>query len=442
MVMCLLPTLVSSSLRSVTRLQLASCRMATDTASICEYSTLQEIRDYWYIREHEMAVKTAGAGRSKKAILADVLQLRLVRAYEYSCIARGQVFVAQSWLSRDLLKALRADARSLLERGAFYESGLTVASKDGITSSAGFPVEPEGTRTRLECNLRRRRHRASAAWLAPGEEEPSTARESVQRLVEMLRTELEGALGRCLLPDMEQFYSAGPPQAALGWHSDQYHEEMRNERRGDTRRSISWLLYLNEDGWDEPDGSGSGGAFRAFTRGDCERPYGAHEGNLQVGWLDRGGGGEPVFLDSWVVPPSWEYQSISDVRATLREEMELHYGECDHEELQTELSAFQPAYVLYCVDIDGRREHLSKPHEADSDDHLQHGDGTWRDDVPSLRAMLPAHLRSGFKAVTTNPNPNFYNTPDWNRWMLWEEAKHVAWREADIVAQPLKRLSE
>ena len=23
--------------------------------------------------------------------------------------------------------------------------------------------------------------------------------------------------------------------------------------------------------------------------------------------------------------------------------------------------------------------------------------------------------------------------------MLWEEAKHFAWREADIVAQPLKR---
>ena len=55
--------------------------MASETASICDEATLQDIRAY--IREHKMAVKTAGAGRSKKPIIADIDQMRHIRAYDY-----------------------------------------------------------------------------------------------------------------------------------------------------------------------------------------------------------------------------------------------------------------------------------------------------------------------------------------------------------------------
>ena len=69
--------------------------------------------------------------------------------------------------------------------------------------------------------------------------------------------------------------------------------------------------------------------------------------------------------------------------------------------MHTNLVGYQPAYVLYCVGVDGRREDLSQPHEANSEDHLPWGDGSWLDEVPSLRQMLPAHLRRGFRGVDT-----------------------------------------
>jgi len=61
-----------------------------------------------------------------------------------------------------------------------------------------------------------------------------------------------------------------------------------------TRRSVTWLVYLN-DGWQEEEG----GALRCFPRSDGDRKsnnvqVGCHEGNLQVGWVNDS---IPVFLD-------------------------------------------------------------------------------------------------------------------------------------------------
>jgi 2OG-Fe(II) oxygenase superfamily len=59
-----------------------------------------------------------------------------------------------------------------------------------------------------------------------------------------------------------------------------------------TRRSVTWLVYLN-DGWTADEG----GALRCFPRKlQSTVPVGAHEGNLQIGWIDNV---EPVFLDAW-----------------------------------------------------------------------------------------------------------------------------------------------
>ena len=56
-----------------------------------------------------------------------------------------------------------------------------------------------------------------------------------------------------------------------------------------TRRRLAFLLYLGDDDWGEPGGSSSGGELHAYPRRDCAGfRCGAHEGNLQVGWLERG----------------------------------------------------------------------------------------------------------------------------------------------------------
>ena len=84
-------------------------------------------------------------------------------------------------------------------------------------------------------------------------------------------------------------------------HIDEHHEETKGRAgwSAPSRRSVSWLVYLNPS-WDA---SRQGGELRAFERVAAARgAVGAtREGDLQVGWL-RGTGGDPserpVFLDS------------------------------------------------------------------------------------------------------------------------------------------------
>ena len=110
------------------------------------------------------------------------------------------------------------------------------------------------------------------------------------------------------------YYSLQGSGAALGLHMDERHEATKGHRGWETtdRRSVSWLLYLSGEGWGQPAGAGAGGHLRAYCRRcSAHVSCGAHEGNLQVGWLDGGGeaadGGEagegsaadaPVFLTS------------------------------------------------------------------------------------------------------------------------------------------------
>lgn len=96
-----------------------------------------------------------------------------VRGHDYSCIDRGQPFVAPGWLSEELLNALRADARQLLDAGRFVDA-----------------EENLGKRIKLSLD--------EEDWTAPGEEpgKPSPARAEARRLFDELLLELEAVLGR------------------------------------------------------------------------------------------------------------------------------------------------------------------------------------------------------------------------------------------------------
>ena len=62
---------------------------------------------------------------------------------------------------------------------------------------------------------------------------------------------------------------------------DEKHEELKGARGWATshRRSVSWLLYLSGE-------QHSGGALRGYCRDVAGAGIvGAHDGNLQVGWL-------------------------------------------------------------------------------------------------------------------------------------------------------------
>ena len=258
----------------------------------------------------------------------------IARTHDYSCIARGQPFVCEHWLDRDLLQALRADMGELLTReGPFMD----------VNDRMVAGLNPEN-------------------WAAIGEAAPSAARAQIRQQFEELRVELDGVLDRRLsvggVGSMAK-YSIAPKGLPLGWHVDQRHEAFGQHLRlleyadlhsDATRRSLAWLLYLSDDGWDAPGGSGRGGAMRAYPRADATAPCGAHDGNLQVGWLERGSGSEAVFLDGWA-------------------------GE-----------AAEPEGRLYCVGSDGAREVLTDQKGRTAD-------------APSLIELLPEALRDGFCSV-------------------------------------------
>ena len=101
-------------------------------------------------------------------------------------------------------------------------------------------------------------------------------------------------MGRAGAVADERSYNWYEPGASLRRHGDEFHEETKGPRGWllPTRRSLTWLLYLNRD-WRADEG----GALRAYERArPCDHAVGAtDDGDVQVGWVgeDRE---VPVFL--------------------------------------------------------------------------------------------------------------------------------------------------
>lgn len=94
-------------------------------------------------------------------------------------------------------------------------------------------------------------------------------------------------------------YGAG---ASLQRHTDEHHIELlypggsaRRKKPNASRRSITWLIYLNEPDWDaEKDG----GQLRLYERErPSQNPVGARGPDLQIGWLKTLPQEQPIFLD-------------------------------------------------------------------------------------------------------------------------------------------------
>ena len=134
----------------------------------------------------------------------------------------------------------------------------------------------------------------------------STRKQFTSNIIGALRSELAIALHRPGLdtPDggdnHEISFTRFGPGAYLSRHIDEHHEEIKGKAGWirPTRRSISWLIYLNEEDWNAKT---DGGELRTYER-KVRSAYsvGARDGDLQLGWLastyldpkER-----PVFLD-------------------------------------------------------------------------------------------------------------------------------------------------
>jgi Rps23 Pro-64 3,4-dihydroxylase Tpa1-like proline 4-hydroxylase len=221
---------------------------------------------------------------------------RLLPKSVYETILNGRIAVVPEFMSLGDVRDLQRDSEELYRSHYFSTDALASYGTNG-------QFDPAKDRAVLKLNR----------WQDPTLGQASVRRQLEARLQD-LRTDLSLHLNRpgLVLGDAVQKFGRGSteiaytrfgPGAYLQRHVDEHHEELKGVAgwTTPTRRSLSWLIYLNED-WNV---DRYGGCLRCFAR----RPttpsgtvIGAQpNGDLQIAWLIATAGDPydvPVFLDS------------------------------------------------------------------------------------------------------------------------------------------------
>jgi len=251
----------------------------------------------------------ATAATTSTSTSTTTLTSPLLSRSDVAKIANGGVAVLPGFVPADLVERMRADAKQLQKKGAFRPDGLTNyalgdSEKQGFTPTASrqtFRAEASGSQQ---------------SWFLSDLGDSSTRIEFDDLLAE-LRKQLAADLHRPTLLNSDDqqkdrqrteiTYNWYEPGAKLGRHLDEHHEETKGPMgwRYPTRRSVTWLVYLNDD-WKAHEGGAllchpRRGHDGTFTDDDVTNSIdcgliGSHEGNIQVGWMDDH---TPVYLDAF-----------------------------------------------------------------------------------------------------------------------------------------------
>ena len=214
----------------------------------------------------------------------------------YDTIREGRIAVIPNFISESEILALRSDAQALHASQKFSTDAL---------ASYGTSGKFDPSEDRAVLRLNQWKDESIGHW--------ETRRRFGNRMA-ALRTDLAYHLHRPKLDQglavtkygqgsTEISYTRFGPGAFLKRHVDEHHEELKG-RAGwaqPTRRSISWLIYLNQD-WN---GRTDGGQLRCFQRTvpsvTTNSVLGARpNGDLQVAWLQASALDpieRPVYLD-------------------------------------------------------------------------------------------------------------------------------------------------
>lgn len=212
-------------------------------------------------------------------------------------IESGRAVVIPNWLTPSETTALRNDVKSTFEDGHFKNFILSrnpnkadnaandrwIMPSFSSTAKDGPFVDPTVGNFAIRQKLKVRMAEIKAVLASQMQDRPTLADE-VQQMHEMEYLRYgEGAL--------------------LQRHTDEHHVELKRpngsrlpKKPNASRRSVTWMVYLNED-WD---GTADGGQLRLHERARPSTSYvGARGPDLQVGWLKATSnqGEEPVFLD-------------------------------------------------------------------------------------------------------------------------------------------------
>lgn len=227
------------------------------------------------------------------ALLTQTIKERLLPPSAYDTISSGKIAVIPNYISNAQMLSLKRDAMALHADGRFSTDAL---------ASYGASGNFDPAKDRAVLKLNQWKDASLGSW---------ETRQAFGQTMAKLRTDLAYHLDRPKLAtgistskygdgSTEISYTRFGPGAFLKRHVDEHHEELKG-RDGwakPTRRSVSWLIYLNED-WKTHDG----GQLRCFERSSrSSHPVGARpNGDLQIGWLRASSMDpfeRPVFLDS------------------------------------------------------------------------------------------------------------------------------------------------
>lgn len=194
-------------------------------------------------------------------------------------IQSAKVFSFEQFLTEDEANLLRKEIEAIEQSGLFKYSGLTnranLKQEFGKNDRQIYPIAFNDDNNNL-----------------------NTFNDNI---LKKLRKELAIVLDRPSLCNDESqhecYFSKSSIGASLPLHLDERHEEVKG-RKGwlsPSRRSISWLIYLSDDGWSDE----NGGELRSYPQiPNVASNVGSDDGNLQIGWLKPiPDTVYPVFLD-------------------------------------------------------------------------------------------------------------------------------------------------
>jgi len=196
-----------------------------------------------------------------------------------SKIKTGKVFIYENFLNDSEVEELRKEIEALDQEGKFVYSGLTnranAKQEFGKNDRQIYPISFKETTSLNKFGI----------------------------YINKLRDELSVVLNRpSLCSDEcahESYFSKSSVGASLPRHMDERHEEIKGLKGwlSNSRRSISWLIYLSDKDWT----SDNGGELRSYPQAfNVANPVGSDDGNLQLGWFKMDKASDtvfPAFLD-------------------------------------------------------------------------------------------------------------------------------------------------
>jgi len=247
----------------------------------------------------------------------------------FRTIQQGQIAVIDNYLSVSEVTQLRYDAQTLYKEHHFQTDAIAgYSGSKQRQDKAQFDV----TKDRSVCPAYFPSQQTTGPFVNDqlGNAPRLRIHKFMKHRIASLRRDLAIGLDR---PGMQKLqdginnheisYTRYGPGAYLKRHTDEHHEELKGVAgwKNPTRRSLSWLIYLNEQDWSS---TSDGGILRTYPRlattaaaatadmakaatattittiGGGGGGVGSCHGDLQIGWLVptlRDPVERPVFLD-------------------------------------------------------------------------------------------------------------------------------------------------